>query len=224
MIDTILVIIFIAAIALMWNEGCWSNCLMLVNVTVAGIVALNFYEPLADYFESLDPTFTYVVDFLALWTLFAVTAGVMRAITDSLCKTKVRFQTHVEQVGRVVLGAWIAFSLAGFCALTLHAAPLPLNGFRGSFDRKPNEGMMFGLAPDRAWLGFMQALSQGAYGWEDEKTNSRYPTDGKLRVFDPQSEFLVKYRSRRIKLEDAVNKAPGGEIRVNRAGQAAPAP
>lgn len=220
MIDILLLLIFIAAIALLWNEGCWSNCLMLVNVTVAGIVALNFYEPLADWFESFDPTFTYIVDFLALWTLFAITAAVMRAITDNLCKVKVRFQVHVEQVGRVLLGAWIAFSLVGFCALTLHAAPLPVNSFRGSFDRGPREGMLFGMAPDRAWLGFMQSISQAAYGWEDEATTSRYPADGKLRVFDPNSEFLVKYRSRRIKLEDAVNKSPSGEIRVNRTGAA----
>jgi len=221
MIDILLLIIFIAAVALFWNEGCWSLCLMLVNVTIAGIVALNLFEPVADWYESmLGGSFTYLVDFLAIWSLFAVTAGALRAITDSLCKNKVRFQMYVEQGGRIFFGLWLAWSLVGFCALSLQAAPLPVNAFSGSLDRSPSGGLFFGFGPERSWLAYMQSISQGACGWEDEVANSKNEKDGKVRVFDPQAEFLVKYRTRRMKLEEAVNKSPDGEIRVNRTGAA----
>ena len=51
------------------NSGLWSNTITLVNVLTAGLLATNYFEPLADFFEGRNSSFTYVWDFLAIWLI-----------------------------------------------------------------------------------------------------------------------------------------------------------
>lgn len=218
MIDFFFLLLLIACMALLWNEGCWSNGIMLINVTLAGLFAFNFFEPVATWMDASlstgDSTYGYLCDFLAVWMVFALTLGLLRFATDSLSKLRVRFAPPVEQTGRVILGLWAGWVFICFTAATLHMAPIPLNSFRGSFDLPPDQGLFFGFAPDRQWLAVIQSRSQGALGWESDKPAApEYATeDGNTNVFDPRSEFVVKYRTRRKNLEQAVNEDANSSI------------
>jgi hypothetical protein len=220
MVDLVFFFLLLLSAGLLWNEGCWSNGITLINVIIAGLVAFNFFEPLAGYMDSQmsagEYTYSYLCDFLALWGVFALTLGLLRLATDSLSKLKVRFIPPVEQTGRVILGLWAGWVFVCFTAATLHTAPLPVNSFRESFDRKPDEGLFFGFAPDRLWLSLVQTRSQGALGWWDEQpASTEYGTedkDGNTRVFDPRGEFIVRYRTRRKNLEKHVNDDANGSI------------
>ncbi len=198
----VLLVVFFVCVAMMWNEGMWSNALTLVNVIFAAMVATNYFEPLADWLESQLSSYTYLFDYLSMWLLFALSVGIFRAATDAISKYRVRFRMPVEHTGRVLFAAMTGWVLVCFTCTTLHTAPLARTSFRGSFQATPKSNNFLGFAPDRLWLGFMQSRSQGALSQADQSTRSPYPADQGKRVFDPRSEFILKYAARRQKLQD----------------------
>ena len=44
----LLIVIFFACFTSFMNSGMWSNTIALVNVLTAGLLATNYFEPLAD--------------------------------------------------------------------------------------------------------------------------------------------------------------------------------
>jgi len=208
MLTIILIIVMLACVACLYTEGTWGNTLRLINVITAALLATNFYEPTADMLEEWMPSYTYVLDFLALWGLFALFMILFRLATDRLSKVKVRLLQIVDRIGSIVLAIWIGWVMVCFTTMTLHTAPLARNSMFESF--QPEERMFFGLAPDRQWLGFVQKMSLGAFArsatesqWKQEKY-----------VFDPGAEFMPKYATRRAKLETQMKST--GSIRAVR--------
>jgi hypothetical protein len=201
-LNLVLLLIWIVCIAFLWNEGLWSIMLSFLNTILAAIVATNYFEPVANLLEKQQATFTYFWDFLALWFLFAITYGLMRAVTDSLSRVRVRFKMPVEQTGRVLLSVLTGWVFVSFVTMTLHTAPLSRSSFRGSFQPTPSDQNFFGLGPDLAWLGFFQNASRGGYSQPDATAQATDPADRGLRVFDPQGEFVLKYGTRRQHLSE----------------------
>ena len=130
----------------------------------------------------------------------------MRAITDLVSKTKVRFKMPVEQAGRILLAMAVGYVMVCFTTMTLHTAPLPEHAFGGAFhqaqgggDQVKFGGHFFGFSPDRQWLAFV---------------HNRSAEGGALarffgpRQFDPHGRFLFKYGARRRRLEEH-NKVTG---------------
>jgi len=206
MIILLMCIILFAAVAMLYTDGTWSNALRLINVVTAALLAVNFYEHLADWLETKQPTYTYFWDFLALWGLFVVFSAVFRVLTDFLSRVKVRFLKIADQIGSVILSLWIGWVMVCFTMVTLHTAPLARNFMDGSFD--PEQRMVLGLAPDRQWLGFMQRMSQGPYA----RSAGEAEWKGEKYVFDPDAEFLLKYATRRANFESHVKHT--GKLRV----------
>jgi hypothetical protein len=194
----VLVIVFLVCLAMMWNEGMWTNALAVINVTLAAMLATNYFEPLADQLENWLPSYTYLCDFLSLWLIFAVSYSLLRFCTDYLSKYRVRFKMPVEHAGRVLFAAWTGWLMICFTTTTLHTAPLARTAFNGTFQVDPKSNNFLMWAPDRMWLAFMQSRSQGALSRGGPSAgSSRYPADQGKRVFDPRSEFILKYGARR---------------------------
>jgi hypothetical protein len=201
MIVTLLMFaILFACAAMLYNDGMWSNAIRLINAITAGLLAMNFFEPAADWLEQQAPAYSYFCDFIALWGLFIIFSLIFRLITDRLSQVKVKFLKITDQIGSGVLALWIGWLMMGFTLMSLNTAPLARNCFNGSFSSKTEDRMVLGFAPDRQWLGFTQKMSQEAYAhtasdaeWKAEKT-----------IFDPQGEFLPKYATRRATLESNV--------------------
>ena len=102
MLTGMLCMVWIICIAMLWNEGMWNNCITLINVLLAALLAMNFWEPAADFLDSKMSSYTYVVDYLAMWFVFFFSYVLLRAFTDSLSKTRVKFKMPVEQTGRIL--------------------------------------------------------------------------------------------------------------------------
>jgi uncharacterized membrane protein required for colicin V production len=185
-------VIFFACVAMCYAEGLWSNAIRLINVVTAGLLAVNFYEPLANWLDSMQPSYTYLWDYLSLWAVFAVCMVIFRELTSLISHVKVRFLKLVDRVGSAVLSVWIGWVMVCFTMMTLHTVPLQRNFLFDGF--QPEERMLMGLAPDRVWLAFVQKESMGAFARSDE------------RVFDPKAEFMLKYATRRTQLQEQVGK------------------
>jgi hypothetical protein len=83
--------------------------------------------------------------------------------------------------------------------MTLHTAPLAKNFLFGGFQSR--ERMFLGMAPDRQWMTFTRALSQGSLA----RSATAEEQASHANVFDwPQ--FIYRYEQRRIEVEK--EKAP----------------
>jgi hypothetical protein len=190
-LTVLLVIIFVGCFASLMKSGLWSNTITLVNVITAALVATNYFEPLADFFERQEASLGYVWDFFAIWLIFVIVVSILRAATDYVSRIKVRFYVPVEQVGGLVMAIWVSWIVLCFATATLHAAPLARNFLNGAFAPTPTAKMLFGtFAPDQVWLGWAHRESKG--------TLSRFV---KGSPFDPQGEFILKYGNRREEFE-----------------------
>ena len=207
----VLILIFAACLGLLYNEGMWNNALRLINVVTAALLATNFYEPAATWLDRNLPSYTYFWDFLALWGLFAAGVTVFRALTDEVSKVKVRFLHVANRIGGIFFAVCIAWVLVCFTMMSLHTAPLARNFLFGLF--QPEQRMLFGLVPDRQWLGFVHKLSMGPFrrsATTEEQQQKTYVSDpdaeSKYAIFDENGDFLPKYATRRDDFESHISK------------------
>ncbi|MHB8970282.1 MAG: CvpA family protein [Pirellulaceae bacterium] len=203
MLTLVLLLIFVSCVAALWFQGLWSNAITLINMLLAMMLAFNYFEPLANMLDGVDRSYTYLWDFLALWGLFALCFGLLRAVTDTLSRKRVAFDFWVETVGRSLLAVWIAWLFIGFICATMHTAPLgphPLG-----FQQTPTSGNFLGMAPGRQWLAFLQSRSRGALSRSESDPSKLSPVEEdknlNVRVFDPESKFILKYYQRRVQFE-----------------------
>jgi uncharacterized membrane protein required for colicin V production len=157
-----LIIIF-AGLAMMVREGLWSNTLTLITMIVAGLVAFGFYQPLVVYLDEsvTDGQHTYWLDFAVLWGLYFLTFAILRTMTATASKTRMRFKHPIDPVGGPLVGLVAAWVLAGFTLATLHVSPMPKDAFGGnlvSFGEVTTASPLF--KPDAAWLRFVERMSK----------------------------------------------------------------
>ncbi|MBW3598854.1 MAG: hypothetical protein KY475_16465 [Planctomycetes bacterium] len=127
-----LVGVFFICMAMLWTEGLWSNAITLVNVMISAMLAMSFWEPLANWLQGQMPSFDYVLDIIAVWGIFAFAMGDLRAVTAYLSKRKVRFHKLMESLGNIGMSMIVAGVITFFTAWTLHLAPLAPDPFRGA--------------------------------------------------------------------------------------------
>ena len=163
-----------------------------------------FFEPLALWLDYKLSTYSYVVDILAFWGLFALLSIALNICTRLLSKVRVRFLKPIDTIGGIFVSLWTGWIMVALTLVSLHMAPLPLNSFGGTFQPAPESRMFFGLAPDREWLAWMHQLSKGGFSKSADENN---PDE---HVFDPEADFIITYGARRATLE----KLPG--LRVER--------
>ncbi len=143
----LLIAIFLACAASLYQEGMWGNALNVVNVTLAGLIAFNFFEPMARGLEGMIPAMAFYHDFLALWVVFCISLMILRTATKLISRVKVRFVALVDRIGSGSLAALVGWIMVCFTTASLHTAPLARNFLWGGFN--PEKRMLFGLAPDR---------------------------------------------------------------------------
>lgn len=190
-VNLLLLLVFVAVVLVLTREGLWSGLVMLLNILAAATFATAWYEKLAAFADGQMPSFTYLVDFLCLWGLFAVVLLLMRLATDRVSRTKVKFLRQVELVGAPLVAVVAGWVMVCFAAASLHTAPVP----RSVVQAEPeSRSMFFGLAPDRKWLAWVRySTKDGPFAH----------APGSAVVFDNEADFILRYGDRRLKLEQA---------------------
>lgn len=184
-LGTLLVFVFTVTTFALWREGLWVTLVTLVNVLLAASLATAWHEQVAAALQSLLPTYAFLLDFIALWTIFGGVVFLARDVTDRVSPSRVRFRRPVELFGTPVAALVVAWTLTAFTATTLHAAPVPAGMVSGA----SGPGLFLGTAPDRAWLAWVRgATSRPPFGRPD-------------RAFDPAGDFISRHATRRARLE-----------------------
>lgn len=186
------ILMAIIVFGFLFNQGLWSNSIMLINLLVAGAIATNWWEPLTRMLVSNIPRSVWLADVIVLWLLFALALGVLRGFTGQLCKINVRFPKTLETVCGPAMGIVVALVFMFFFAFTVNLAPLAPKPFDGSFDVEAPKKNMFGLmSPDRVWIRIVKTMSRGAYYNAND--------------FDGFNDLTIVYQERRKLLKEQEN-------------------
>lgn len=181
------------------REGLLTSLTMLVNVFFAGLVAFNFFEPLAD---ALEPMFAgsflaNYEDAVSLFGLFALVLGLLRLLAHNLANTELGLHPLAQQVGSVCVGLLTGYLLAGFLACMAQTLPLDEKFLGFDYQATPTDPPMRHLLPaDRVWLALMSRASGGPLA------------QGTPSEFDPEGTFELRYARRRIKEQAGTPAAP----------------
>src|SRR5262245_48284368 len=125
MMFLLLFLVFAGVAAALWVQGFWSSAVTFVNLLLAAMIASNYFEPLATMVETFGAgSFTFLLDFILVWGVFFVVFGILRAITDMLSQTQVKFDVPIEMAGRSIFAVLSGWLFTCFLAFTLHLAPL----------------------------------------------------------------------------------------------------
>jgi hypothetical protein len=169
------------------RQGLVTAFAMTVNVFLAGVVAFNFWEPLAGLLEGpLADTFLRgTEDCLSLVAIFSLTLGLLRLTTNHIVRTEVEFPAVAQQGGAALCGLVAGYLVAGFLVCVAQTLPWHENflGFGGATEK--GEGVRRVLPPDRVWLATMRRASVLPL--------SRSDAPG----FDPHGSFELRYERHR---------------------------
>ena len=168
---------------------------MLINVIIAGLLAMNFWEPLATLFQQTAPGAAFWVDSFLLLTLFAVFLMILRTATDYISRQPIAFPKWVDLGGGFLASAITGFIVYCFLGTAIATAPLPPAENSTSSDLK------------LMWPSFVQRLSLGTL---QGFTASDDPYGE--HVFDPKAEFVFKHTERQklYASPDSVKAGLGG--------------
>jgi hypothetical protein len=165
------------------REGLFSATCMLVNVLLAGLIAINFWEPLADAVEAMvqrSPMQGYE-DFCVLMLLYAVALGALRALSHGINNRIVEFIPVVNQLGAGAVGLVTGYLISGFIICAMETLPWHQNFLGFEPFTETEAGFRRYIPPDRVWLAMMHRAGRENFSRGDDMT------------FDKEGNFESNY-------------------------------
>lgn len=211
------------------SEGLWGAALMFFNVLFAGMIAFNFYEPLAVLLDKTGINWGFS-DTLCFLALFCVALVLLRLTTETLAPAMVRFPTPVYHAGRFLFGVAGAMLTVAILLIGAECAPVHKKLFKAyEYSNKPP----FGLGLDHQWLGFFQHQTGGPFSQYNAGGRDPFGTYGQgrnINLFDPRGEWLINHQNARPYGTETVPPEEAGQAAGAQGGAAggaaggAPAP
>jgi hypothetical protein len=200
-LGSLTILIMLAVSYAFWREGLLTACTMFINVVLAGLIAFNFFEPIA---AALDPLFADLFlhgfeDALALMFLFCFSLGILRLLTNTIAISDLEFPPIVLRVGCVLFGVATGYLASGFIACVLQTLPYHEHflGFEYRLDpNSPGHAIRSVLPPDRVWLALMQRAGAYAFAHSVDDPNAESPYDHYF-TFDKYGSFEYRYARHR---------------------------
>lgn len=168
MIEVLLLIILAIVTYTVAGEGAWGAAITCVSVILAGLFAMNFFEPICNSLMTNDYYWQARLDLVVLVGLFAGAVAGLRAGADHLSPVYIEVHRMVHEGARWGCGLLAGYVTMAFLLTALHTAALD----REFIGFKAERANFFGIAPDRQWLGFTQ--------WATERVFCKSP----VRIFD----------------------------------------
>jgi hypothetical protein len=209
------------------SEGLWGAALMFFNVLFGGLIAFNFYEPLARLIESTGIGWGFS-DTLSLLSIFCLSVLLLRMTTETLAPAMVRFPAPIYHAGRFFFALATTLVTMAIIIVSFHTAPVHKKVF-GAIDYKYKPP--FGLGLDHQWLGFFQYTTGGIFARYGSGTRDPFGEYGRsgnqhvpVNVFDPKARWLLDHQDARPYGEGPIlgEEADGGGGEAG--GGEAPAP
>ncbi|KAA0133300.1 MAG: CvpA family protein [Gimesia chilikensis] len=217
MIDILLLAILGIVTWCVASEGAWGAGFIFVSVLLSGLLAMNFFEPLATFMSGNvigSGAWQQRWDSIALIGLFVGFVFLFREVTVRIAPAYMQVHPLVHEIGRWGFAALTGYITMAFLLTALHTTALP----RDFIGFTPERDNLFGVvAPDRQWLGFTQYVSEksmrnGALGHIFDGPEYSLPNH-QNRVWP---SFPIRYASRRASGTGAVAPPPVSKDKADR--------
>lgn len=182
-----LILMFIVSYAFM-VEGLFGAFTMFVNVIIAGLVAFNFWESLANYLEPnfFDTVLQGYEDALCLTGVFWLTLVLLRVATNQFAPAEIDVHPAAQRGGGALFGMLTGYLVSGFLLCVFQTLPWQVRFLSFEPDYHPEQVTRSHIPSDRVWLALMNRA--GRYGFSGDQD-----------TFDPQGTFEMRYaRYRRV--------------------------
>ena len=198
MIDLFLLIVVAVVTWCVAAEGAWGAALTFLSVLFAGLLTMNYFEPLANLLQStlgLGPAWNNRWDFVAMMLLFIGFIFAFRIGTEQIMPNFIQVHPLAHDVVRWLAGGATGYLTMAIILTSLHTAPLPRNFFGFTPERNNFLGIS---APDRQWLGFVQYATEKSF--RNGKNGQIF--DGSTAILADKQEvilptFIIRYATRR---------------------------
>jgi hypothetical protein len=207
-IDLVLCGLILGLTYALMSEGLWGAALMFFNVVFAGIIAFNFYEPLAKILADNMGFMAGFADVVCLMAIFVVALVILRLTTETLAPAMVRFPTPVYHLGRILFGLAGAVVTVAICLLAYESAPVHKKVF-GVVDHQYAPPFKLGL--DRNWLGFFQYTTGYIFAKGGRSNDPFGEYKDASNLFDPRAEWLLNHQDARPYGTETVLSGGGAE-------------
>lgn len=228
MIDIILLIVIALVTWCVAGEGPWGAAFSLIIVIFSGLLAMNFFEPLAAFLQAnVAGSYEWQNrwDLIALLGIFAGAVFLLKEATVRILPVDIPVHPMAFDVGRWALGVATGYVTMAFLLAALHTAPLPRE-FMGFAPERAN--LLNIVAPDRQWLGFTQYVSERGFdGGVTSPTfdGAEFPRiPDKPETLQVWSSFPIRYAMRREQYASMGAAAAGAATSPGGGGGAAPPP
>jgi len=196
MIDILLLAVIGIVTYCVASEGPWAAATTFIAVILAGLLAMNFFEPVAAMFPA-TAEWQMRADIIALLGLFALFVTGLRTAAEYLMPTQLEVSPLLYDGGRWGFGLLTGYVTGAILLTAMHTAPLSRDflGFKSAGNNFFNLGGVQN-APDRLWLAFTQHASEQIFTTGnvfDRSEFSRY--NGRPTEF--WSTFPIRYADRR---------------------------
>ncbi|WP_437192965.1 CvpA family protein [Planctomicrobium sp. SH527] len=203
MIDILMFLVMALVVWLVATDGPTGAGITFVALIISGLIAINFFEPLSNTLSTavlLPPEWQVRWDIISFWSILSLTLFLLRMLGEQLIPTYAEMIGPIYQGSKWAFGVLTAYTFIGLVYFSLHIAPLPRE-FLGFTAESHN---LFGMAPDRQWLGFAQYASENslsrtrADGRPVIFDGAEYPSNpANLKTMQIWSSFPIRYGTRR---------------------------
>ncbi|MDR1924349.1 MAG: hypothetical protein LBQ66_08240 [Planctomycetaceae bacterium] len=113
-----------ALFGMRWKEQFWGNILAVFSVFFSILVAVNWFEPIAQLVNAQSVGMLFLADYLFLWLLFIVSLVFFMELTRGLSRVNVQFPIPIENAGNFLAIMMLVCLVWGFFGFSLNLAPL----------------------------------------------------------------------------------------------------
>jgi hypothetical protein len=193
--DLVIAFLILLMTYVLSSEGLWGAALVFFNVLFSGIIAFNFYEPLAALLSENVGFLAGFADTLCLMSIFIVSLTLFRLTTDSIAPAMVRFPLPIYHLGRFFFGLAATVTALSIMILAFETAPVHQKVL-SSIDYKSKPP--FGLGLDHHWLSFFQYTTGQVFAdYRPGEYRDPHGEYGSAKVFDPRAEWLLNHQKAR---------------------------
>jgi hypothetical protein len=196
MLFAVSVVIILIVAWTQYRNGLASAVFMLMAVLLAGLVAFDLWEPLADFLEPVlaQTAVKGCEDMLALTFIFGVVLLILRvAVFNYLAPNLIDQHGMLQFLGAGAVGLLTGYFVTGFLIAAMQTLPLDERFLDMSLPSDTPTPWRSWMPPDRLWLAMMRQASAYALSGKEENPQGETTYD-RYSTFDKHGTFELRYQ------------------------------
>ena len=158
-----------------WKAGMWGNCISLGTVLFSFLIAVGWWEDVAELLAQQAPITLFVADCVAFWIIFIVALLILDTATRFMSTVRIKYADVIENVGNGIVLFLLFLTLYGIFLFAEDLGPV-------------GEKLVADSPGDSVAIKILRILSVG---------NLSAFSENNVKQFDGEGEFQSLHQQRR---------------------------